>query len=119
MEAWRRLRRDKVALAGAFFLVFLVLVAIFAPVIVHFLGDPPNQFNQDLITEFRTNKGVVTGVFANRPLLLLTTIGAKSGQPRTTNSCDATTPESAITAPGARSIPPEMMTIAAPTAAMP
>ena len=47
--AWRRLRRDKVALGGAFFLVFLVLVAIFAPVIVHFLGDPPNQFNQDLI----------------------------------------------------------------------
>src|SRR3954463_16516817 len=42
-----------------------------------------NQFNQDLITEFRANKGVVTGVFANRPLLLLTTIGAKSGQPRT------------------------------------
>ena len=32
--AWRRLRRDKVALAGGIFLVFLVLVAVFAPVIV-------------------------------------------------------------------------------------
>lgn len=42
-----------------------------------------NQFNQDLINEFRANNGVVTGVFANRPLLLLTTTGAKSGQPRT------------------------------------
>ena len=31
----------------------------------------------------------------------------------------ATTPASAITAPGARSMPPEMITIAAPTAAMP
>ena len=31
----------------------------------------------------------------------------------------ATTPASAITAPGARSMPPEMMTIAAPIAAMP
>ena len=47
--AWRRLKRDKVALAGAGFLIFLVLVAIFAPVIVHLFGSPPNAFNQDLI----------------------------------------------------------------------
>ena len=42
-----------------------------------------NQFNQDLIAEFRANGGKVTGRFAGRPLLLLTTTGAKSGQPRT------------------------------------
>ncbi|MBA2465707.1 MAG: ABC transporter permease [Nocardioidaceae bacterium] len=47
--AWRRLKRDKIALAGAAFLIFLVLVAIFAPFIVKLLGSPPNQFNQDLI----------------------------------------------------------------------
>jgi peptide/nickel transport system permease protein len=47
--AWRRFRRDKVALGGAFFLLFLVLVAIFAPVVVHYLGDPPNQFHQNLV----------------------------------------------------------------------
>jgi peptide/nickel transport system permease protein len=47
--AWRRLKRDKVALAGAFFLIFLILVAIFAPVIVKILGDPPNEFHQNLI----------------------------------------------------------------------
>jgi len=47
--AWRRLKRDKVALAGAAFLVFLILVAIFAPLIVKFLGSPPNEFHQDLI----------------------------------------------------------------------
>jgi peptide/nickel transport system permease protein len=47
--AWRRLKRDKVALAGACFLVFLVLVAVFAPLIVRVLGDPPNEFHQDLI----------------------------------------------------------------------
>jgi deazaflavin-dependent oxidoreductase (nitroreductase family) len=35
-----------------------------------------------LIEEFRANDGKVTGVFAGRPLLLLTTTGAKSGQPR-------------------------------------
>ena len=47
--AWRRLRRDKVALAGGYFLVFLILVAIFAPLIVKLLGDPPNEFHQNLI----------------------------------------------------------------------
>jgi peptide/nickel transport system permease protein len=47
--AWRRLRRDKVALAGGLFLVFLILVAIFAPLIVKLLGDPPNEFHQNLI----------------------------------------------------------------------
>jgi peptide/nickel transport system permease protein/oligopeptide transport system permease protein len=47
--AWRRLKRDKVALAGAGFLIFLVLVAIFAPLIVKLLGYPPNEFHQNLI----------------------------------------------------------------------
>ena len=47
--AWRRLRKDKVALAGGYFLVFLILVAIFAPFIVKLLGDPPNEFHQNLI----------------------------------------------------------------------
>jgi deazaflavin-dependent oxidoreductase (nitroreductase family) len=42
-----------------------------------------NQFNLDLIQEFRANGGKVTGPFEGRPLLLLTSIGAKSGQPRT------------------------------------
>jgi peptide/nickel transport system permease protein/oligopeptide transport system permease protein len=47
--AWRRLKRDRVALVGAGFLVFLVLVAVFAPLIVKVLGSPPNQFHQNLI----------------------------------------------------------------------
>jgi deazaflavin-dependent oxidoreductase (nitroreductase family) len=41
-----------------------------------------SDFNQKLIAEFRANGGKVGGEFAGRPLLLLTTIGAKSGQPR-------------------------------------
>lgn len=41
-----------------------------------------NDFNQSLITEFRANGGKVSGQFANAPLMLLTTTGAKSGQPR-------------------------------------
>jgi peptide/nickel transport system permease protein len=49
--AWTRLKRDKVAMAGACVIIFLVLVAVFAPVIVHFLGDPPNEFHPDLIDQ--------------------------------------------------------------------
>jgi deazaflavin-dependent oxidoreductase (nitroreductase family) len=41
-------------------------------------------FNQRLIEEFRAHDGTVTGMFAGAPLLLLTTTGAKSGQPQTT-----------------------------------
>src|SRR6476660_9551670 len=47
--AWARLKRDKVALAGGFFVVFLVVVAILSPLIVNVLGHPPNEFHQDLI----------------------------------------------------------------------
>ena len=47
--AWMRLKRDKVALAGGAFLIFLILVAIFAPLIVKYLGHPPNEFHQELI----------------------------------------------------------------------
>jgi deazaflavin-dependent oxidoreductase (nitroreductase family) len=43
-----------------------------------------NAFNRALIAEYRANGGKVSGQFANAPLLLLTTTGAKSGQPRTT-----------------------------------
>jgi deazaflavin-dependent oxidoreductase (nitroreductase family) len=38
------------------------------------------DFNRNLITEFRDNAGQVGGMFAGAPLLLLTTTGAKSGQ---------------------------------------
>ena len=41
-----------------------------------------NAFNRQLIEEFRANGGKVGGMFAGAPLLLLTTTGAKSGQPR-------------------------------------
>ncbi|MGA5303238.1 ABC transporter permease [Nucisporomicrobium flavum] len=47
--AWTRLKRDKVAMAGGYVVVFLILVAVFAPLIVKFLGDPPNEFHQNLI----------------------------------------------------------------------
>lgn len=43
-----------------------------------------HDFNQQIIAEFRANGGKVGGRFAGAPMLLLHTIGAKSGQPRTT-----------------------------------
>jgi deazaflavin-dependent oxidoreductase (nitroreductase family) len=39
-----------------------------------------NSFNQKVITEFRANQGKVGDQFADRPLLLLTTTGAKKGK---------------------------------------
>src|SRR5215212_2747471 len=41
-----------------------------------------NEYNRKLIEDFRANRGA--GPFVDRPLLLLTTTGAKSGQRRTT-----------------------------------
>ncbi len=41
-----------------------------------------DAFNQPIIDEFRANKGVVGGPFEGATLLLLTTTGAKSGEPR-------------------------------------
>jgi deazaflavin-dependent oxidoreductase (nitroreductase family) len=44
----------------------------------------PTGFNKSVIGEFRANGGVVGGELADMPLLLLTTIGSRSGQSRTT-----------------------------------
>lgn len=44
--------------------------------------DSVKEFNQKLVDEFRANGGKVSGYFENAHLLVLTTTGAKSGQPR-------------------------------------
>ncbi|MCO8271448.1 nitroreductase family deazaflavin-dependent oxidoreductase [Actinoplanes sp. TRM 88003] len=44
----------------------------------------PNPFNQQIIDEFRANDGRVGGMFAGSDLILLTTRGARSGNPHTT-----------------------------------
>jgi len=43
-----------------------------------------SDFNSAIIAEFRAHGGKVGGPFEGAPLLLLNTIGAKSGEPRTT-----------------------------------
>jgi deazaflavin-dependent oxidoreductase (nitroreductase family) len=51
------------------------------------MADSPNSalhdFNSSLISEFRANAGRVSGPFANAPLLVLTTTGARSGRTHT------------------------------------
>ena len=42
----------------------------------------PNDWNSQIITEFRANGGKVGGSFEGAPLLLLHTTGARSGQER-------------------------------------
>lgn len=44
----------------------------------------PNDFNQQIIDEFRANSGRVGGPFAGSRLILLTTTGARTGAPHTT-----------------------------------
>src|SRR3954452_3778227 len=41
-----------------------------------------NDFNKQVVDEFRANSGVVGGYFEGKNVLLLTTIGAKSGEER-------------------------------------
>jgi deazaflavin-dependent oxidoreductase (nitroreductase family) len=43
-----------------------------------------NDFNRNVIEEFRAHGGKVGGAFEQMPLLLLTTTGANSGERRTT-----------------------------------
>ena len=63
--AWMRLRRDKVAMAGGAFVVFLILVAIVGPHLV----QNPNTFHSDLIDPtFERPKGAFGGISLAHPL---------------------------------------------------
>ena len=44
----------------------------------------PDDYNRQVIEEFRANEGKVGGVWEHTPLLMLTTTGAKSGERRIT-----------------------------------
>jgi ABC-type dipeptide/oligopeptide/nickel transport system permease subunit len=50
---WRRLRRDKVALVALTFIVLLILIAIFAPLIIKVVGArPPNDQSTKYLDSF-------------------------------------------------------------------
>ncbi|HEY2056202.1 MAG TPA: nitroreductase family deazaflavin-dependent oxidoreductase [Solirubrobacterales bacterium] len=44
------------------------------------MSTTPNDFNGQVIEEFRANGGAAGGMFEGKPLLLLHNVGAKSGQ---------------------------------------
>jgi deazaflavin-dependent oxidoreductase (nitroreductase family) len=46
------------------------------------MSSSPNDFNAQVIEEFRANDGRVGGIFDGAPVLLLHHTGAKSGTPR-------------------------------------
>jgi ABC-type dipeptide/oligopeptide/nickel transport system permease subunit len=55
---WRRFRADRVAMASAIFIVFLILIAIFAPLVVKLFGLPaPSVQNPNLTDAFGTPLG--------------------------------------------------------------
>jgi peptide/nickel transport system permease protein len=55
---WRRLRHDKVALTALAVVVFMVLIAILAPLIVKVFGLPnPNTQNDNLLDDFGSPTG--------------------------------------------------------------
>ncbi|MGI8595286.1 MAG: hypothetical protein ACR2ML_13160, partial [Solirubrobacteraceae bacterium] len=61
---WLRLRRDKVALCALGFIVFLVIVAICAPLIVKLFGLPgPNEPDKATLDSF----GLPTGPSRHHP----------------------------------------------------
>jgi len=55
---WSRLRRDRVAMASAAFILFLIVIAFFAPLVVSILGLPgPNVQNPNLTDAFGSPLG--------------------------------------------------------------
>jgi peptide/nickel transport system permease protein/oligopeptide transport system permease protein len=66
--SWIRLKRDKVAIAGGFVVLFLILVAILAPVICKLVGVNPNDFNEKLVdASLQTPIGKWNGISRDHP----------------------------------------------------
>jgi peptide/nickel transport system permease protein len=67
---WRRLRSDKVALVALGFIVFLVLVAVFADQVIDLAGArPPNEQSTKYLDSFGTPKGPSSAnIFGADPL---------------------------------------------------
>ncbi|WP_250031629.1 ABC transporter permease [Paractinoplanes maris] len=61
--AWRRLKKDKVAIAGGIVVIFLIVVAILAPVLSKWFGHPIDEYHIDQIDPtFSTPIGKLGGI---------------------------------------------------------
>ncbi len=59
---WRRFRADRVAMASAIFIVFLILIAVAAPLVVKILGVPgPNVNDPNATDAFGSPLGPTAG----------------------------------------------------------
>src|SRR4051794_21553690 len=47
--AWRRLKKDKVAIAGGIFIIVLIVLALLAPVLTRLFGHPIDEYHIDKI----------------------------------------------------------------------
>jgi peptide/nickel transport system permease protein len=47
--AWMRLKRDKIAMGGGVLVILLVIMAVAAPLVVNFLGHPPQDLHTGLL----------------------------------------------------------------------
>ena len=66
--AWRRLRRDKIAIAGGVVVLVLVVAAVLAPLLAK-LGTPPDQFNPTAVDpNLQVPIGSLGGISAAHPL---------------------------------------------------
>jgi len=66
--AWARFRRDRIAVASMWVVVFFIVVAIFAPVIVKLLGVDPYELDRDSLNDFGLPKGRFGGMSWDHPL---------------------------------------------------
>ncbi|HEY0001597.1 MAG TPA: ABC transporter permease, partial [Actinoplanes sp.] len=61
--AWRRLKKDKVAIAGGIVVIFLIVVALLAPVLTKLFGHPIDEYHIDQIDPtFSTPIGKFGGI---------------------------------------------------------
>lgn len=65
--AWRRLRRDKVAMASATVLAIYVLLALFGPLLLRALHITVDQQNSDLLDDFGAPIGRLGGITSAHP----------------------------------------------------
>ena len=66
--AWRRLRKDKVALTGGVFIVVLIVLAILAPLITNITGGDPNEYHAELVDPALGPDGAFGGMSWDHPM---------------------------------------------------
>ena len=66
--AWSRFKRDRVAVAGMCVVLFFVVVAILAPVVVKVLGVDPYALDRRALNDFGLPKGRFGGISWDHPL---------------------------------------------------